>query len=52
MFFEFRSILSAFRSRPSRTHADAKRHRVREHTRGRPRGGTTSVREYRRRNHR
>lgn len=45
-----RSILLAVVGRSIRTDATIRRHHVRRHTRGKPRGGATVVREYRRRN--
>jgi hypothetical protein len=45
-----RSILAAFTGRSDHTGAADSRHRVRRHTRGKPRGGKTSVRKYCRRN--
>lgn len=52
MSTSWKSILSAFVRRSRHASARAYRHRVRRHGRGKPRGGMTVVREYRRRNRR
>ena len=50
MSLNLKSILAAFTGRSDHVRTDASRHRVRRHTRGKPRGGKTSVRKYCRRN--
>jgi len=50
MSLKWKTILAAFTGRSDHVRIDVSRHRVRRHTRGRPRGGMTVVREYRRRN--
>jgi hypothetical protein len=50
MASSWKTLLSAFGGRPRRTGVAAGWHRVRNHRRGKPRGGMTFVRQYRRRN--
>jgi len=50
MSLKLNSILAAFTGRSAHAGAGNSRHHVRRHTRGKPRGGKTSVRKYCRRN--
>ncbi|MDP6633662.1 MAG: hypothetical protein QGG42_02075 [Phycisphaerae bacterium] len=52
MSSSLKTLMSAFSGRSRRSGVAVGRHRVRSHKRGKPRGGMTFVRQYRRRNHR